>query len=297
MKILDFYKPCSEPIVVALGFFDSIHIGHIAIINKAKEIAEEIGASSSVFTFENDIDKVLNCDKGLVLTYGERLKKLLKLSVDTVIFTSFTKEFSKLSPHAFFETLTANFKVEAIVCGKDYRFGNKGAGDVVLLKELCDNAGIRLFVHDDVSFNFQRISTTRIKELLSVGDIKAANVLLGDCYSISGTVERGRQVGRQMGFPTANVVIPSDKVKIKSGVYKAHVILDGVKYPCITNYGARPTFNLYEALTETYIDGYSGDLYGREITVYFEEYIRDCVKFDSIQDLTEQLQKDLERIR
>ena len=297
MKILDYNKSNDAEVVITLGFFDSIHLGHIELIKKAQEVSKELDASSAVFTFTNDIDKVLGFDGGLVLTYDERLKKLSKLSVEYVISAIFTKEFSELNPEEFFAKLITSVKVKSIVCGEDYRFGCKGLGDVKLLRKLCDKAKIPLFVLSDVTSKSKRISTTRIKELLSCGDIEEANYLLGDNYLISGVVCKGRQVGRQMGFPTANILISSEKFAIKTGVYKTHVILNGNVYNCITNYGGRPTFNLRDVLVETYIDGFEGDLYGKEITVYFDEYMRQCVKFDSVEDLTMQLQKDLEKIR
>ena len=297
MKIFDLNKRNNVDIVIALGFFDSIHVGHTSIIKKAQELAKDLRACSAVFTFENDIDKVVGGSTGLVLTFEERLKKLSKLSVDSVVSTVFTKEFSKLSPFEFFNLLVENFNVKAIACGRDYRFGYKGSGDVELMKGLCIDRGIHLLVVDDVTLNLTRVSTTQIKEFLLQGNIQKANILLGENYSISGVVTRGRAVGREMGFPTANVLIASEKLKIKNGVYKTRVEIDGKEYKCITNYGARPTFNLEEVLTETYIDGFKGDLYDKNITIYFDEYIRECVKFDSVEQLILQLQKDVEKIR
>lgn len=297
MKTIDFFKGDNSKIVVALGFFDSIHVGHATIINKAKEIAKTHMVDCAVFTFANDIDSLFGESNGLVLTYDERIEKLSKLSVNTVISTIFTNEFSKISAAEFFNVLTNNFQVKAVVCGKDYRFGHKGLGDVNLLKDLCEDKGICLSIVDDVSYCGKRVSTTNIKELLFDGRIEEANELLGESYSISGEVAHGRAVGSQMGFPTANVIIPSEKAKIKVGVYKTHVVLDGKEYKCITNYGARPTFNLSDVLTETYIDGFNGDLYGKKITVYFDSFIRECKKFNGIEELTNQLKLDLEKIR
>lgn len=297
MKELDFYKRGDEELVVALGFFDSIHVGHTEIIKRACCLANELNAESAVFTFSNDVASVIGQSDGLILTYDERLKKLSKLNVNAVISTVFTKELSTLSPIEFFNTLTTNYNIKAIVLGRDYRFGYMGSGDVSFMKALCRERNILLEVLDDVEMDGRRVSTTGIKKLLQCGEIRKANLLLGESYSISGRVSAGRQVGRQMGFPTANLLLPPEKAKIKVGVYKTHVILDGKNYNCITNYGARPTFDLSEVLTETYVDGFSGDLYGKSITVYFDEYLRDCVKFAGVEELIKQLQKDLEKIR
>ncbi len=299
MKIFDFNEKYQEKElkVIALGFFDSVHIGHIALIEKAKEVAKIKGICSAIFTFKNDMSKVVKRSNGLIFTYYERLKKFKNLHIQSVIFANFTKEFSNLSPEEFIKILTTEFCVKAIVCGKDYKFGKGGHGNVEVLKSICHNYGVEVFVQEEVKKSEERVSTSIIKSLLGTGKIKEANSLLGSPYFISGKVVKDRQVGKDLGFPTANVKIDGEKAPLKIGVYKTSVVLDEKKYSCITNYGARPTFSLDEVLTETYIDGFSGDLYGKEITVYFEEYLRDCVKFDSVNKLIKQLEKDLEKIR
>ncbi len=299
MKIFDFNEKYQEkePKVIALGFFDSVHIGHIALIEKAKEVAKRKGYESAVFTFKNDLSKVVKRSNGLIFTYYERLKKFENLHIQSLIFANFTKEFSNLAPEDFIKILTKEFSVKAIVCGVDYKFGKDGLGNVDLLKSICKNYGVEVFVQEEIKKDEERVSTSKIKRSLGKGEIKEANSLLGSPYFIIGKVVKDRQVGRGMGFPTANVKIDGEKSPLKIGVYKTSVVLDGKKYSCITNYGARPTFSLDEVLTETYIDGFSGDLYGQEITVYFEEYLRDCVKFDSVDELIKQLEKDLEKIR
>lgn len=299
MKIFDFNEKYQErePKVIALGFFDSVHIGHIALIEKAKEVAKQKAFESAVFTFKNDLSKVVKDSNGLIFTYYERLKKLENLHIQSVIFANFTKEFSNLSPEEFIKILSEEFSIKAIVCGVDYKFGKGGLGNVDLLKCICKKYGVEVFVQEEIKSGKERVSTSKIKNLLCSGTIKEANSLLGSPYFIIGKVVKDRQVGKVLGFPTANVKIDGEKAPLKIGVYKTSVILDGKKYSCITNYGARPTFSLDEVLTETYIDGFSGDLYGKEITVYFEEYLRDCVKFDSVDELIKQLEKDLEKIR
>jgi riboflavin kinase/FMN adenylyltransferase len=177
MKTIDFFKGDNKEIVVALGFFDSIHIGHTEIIKKAQQVANQLCVDSAVFTFENDIDCFFGLSSGLVLTYQERLEKLSKLSVNTVISTVFTKEFSGMSASEFFSRLTKNFKVKAIVCGVDYRFGNRGLGDVDLLKNLCQEKAISLYVLSDVTNGGRRVSTTSIKQLLLDGELQLANQL------------------------------------------------------------------------------------------------------------------------
>lgn len=296
MKVLNFFEKFDEQIVLALGFFDSLHKGHIKVINEAKKIANDKNILPVVFTFENNLPVKDSENKGLVFTFNERLKKIEKLDVNTVISAVFTKEFSNISPFEFVKIITDNFKVTNIVCGNDYRFGKGGNADVSFLLNECKKYGVNLHVIDLLKDNDEKISTTTIKTLLSEGKVEDANSLLSEPYTISGVVIKDRQVGRQMDFPTANVKISTDKFKIKNGVYKTHVIINGKKYDGITNYGNRPTFSLDEVLTETHILGFNGDLYGKNITIYFDKFIRELIKFDNIDELKEQIRKDLEKI-
>ncbi len=293
----DFYKGSKTEIVLALGFFDCIHLGHLKLIETTKSLAEKYGANDCIFTFKNHHVSDFKGLKGVVNTYEERVKKLEKLLVKSVIFSVFTNEFSRVNASEFLKLLISNFNIKAIVCGRDYKFGYGGEGKVTLLKEFCNKNSIELVVEDDVYFGNEKVSTTLVKKLLLGGDVKTANLLLTYPYEICGEVVKDRQVGRKLGFPTANVLINKQKAPLKVGVYKTYVIVDGKKYNCITNYGSRPTYSLDSVLIETYIDGFSGDLYGKEITVYFTDYIRDCVKFDSEKQLIEQLNCDLEKIR
>ena len=250
-----------------------------------------------MFTFENNFISVFKGNNGLVNTFEERVDKLEKLSVKSVISTVFTKEFSSVLAEDFLKILFTNFSVKAIVCGRDYKFGKGGLGSVELLEKFCKKNGAKLVIASDVLIDGNKISTTLVKNLLQEGKIEKANALLTFPYEITGEIVKDRQVGRKLGFPTANVLINSEKAPLKVGVYKTTVILGGKEYNCITNYGSRPTYNLDGVLTETYIDGFNGDLYGQKLTVYFNEFLRDCVKFDNENQLIAQLKSDLEKIR
>ena len=285
------------PIVLALGFFDCLHIGHLKLLDKTKKLANKLNAKDCVLTFKNDLISLFKGSKGLICTFDERIDKLEKLQINTVISTTFTKEFSNVLAEDFLKELITNFNVKAVVCGVDYKFGKGGLGNVDTLKKFCLNYKIEVVVVDDVIVDNEKVSTTLIKKLLLDGEIKKANTLLSFQYEISGEVIKDRQVGRKLGFPTANVLISNEKAPLKIGVYKTEVEIDGTIYNCITNYGSRPTYNLDNALTETYIDGYSGDLYGQKITIKFVDYLRDCVKFESENHLISQLKLDLEKIR
>lgn len=293
----DFFKGDNTPIVLALGFFDCLHLGHVKLFDETKTLAKTFNVLPCAFTFEDGLISEFKGSTGLVNTYEERIKKFEKLSIKSVISTVFTKEFADMLADDFVNILFTRFNVKAIVCGKDYKFGKGRLGNVDTLKDVCEKNGVILSVVSDVLVNGHKISTTVIKDLLFKGEIVKANELMTFPYEISGRVIKDRQVGRKLGFPTANVLIKKEKAPLKVGVYKTFSIIDGVKYNCITNYGSRPTFGLDGILTETYIDGFSGDLYGKFLTVYFSEYLRDCVRFESQEKLISQLRCDLEKIR
>lgn len=290
MKIINYGKKDPQRVILLLGYFDCLHKGHIELIKKAKSIQDVKGCKIAMFTFKNDDFS----NGGALLLFEERADKAERLGVDEIIAADFSDEFKNTSYRDFFETLTKTLSVETFVCGFDYRFGKNAEGDVSILAELCKEKDIPLFVTPKTEINGEKISTTMIKGLLSEGRVKDADYLLAEPYSITGKVVKGRQVGRQIGFPTANVNVPEKKFRIKNGVYKTHVFIDGTRYDAITNYGARPTFDLDFVLTETFVKGYEGDLYGRHITIFFDDFIRDIEKFYDVEDLKKQLEKDKE---
>ena len=278
----------TDKIVLLLGFFDCLHKGHIKLIDKAKKTRGVKHCKIALFTFENyDFSK-----DGEVLLFDERIEKAERFGIDEIIVASFDETFKNTSPEDFFNRLISSLSIAAVVCGFDYTFGKNAEGNPELLKKLCAERGIELDIVPKTQSNGQKISTTLIKNLLSQGKIKEANELLGEEYSLCGSVVHGRQVGRTIGFPTVNINVPRGKFRIKSGVYKTHAIINGVRYDAITNYGARPTFGLEEVLTETYLKGFDGNLYGKTITIVFDDYIRDIVKFYDVCELKKQLEKD-----
>lgn len=288
MKIINYGEKDSQNVILLLGYFDCLHKGHIELIKKAKETKDVKSCKIAMFTFKNDDFS----NGGALLLYKERLAKAERLGIDEIIAADFNEKFKNTSYRDFFDTLTDTLSVEALVCGFDYSFGKNAEGNVNSLSELCKEKSIPLFVVPKTEINGEKISTTMIKSLLLRGEVKKADELLSEPYSITGKIVKGRQVGRQIGFPTANINVPEKKFRIKCGVYKTHVIIDGKRYEGITNYGARPTFDLDFVLTETFIKEFDGDLYGKDITVFFDDYIRDIEKFYNQEDLKKQLEKD-----
>ena len=283
-----------KKVVIALGYFDSVHKGHRLVLDTAKHCARKHGASFVVFTFDGNVKSFFsNQEDKSIYTCDERLKIFNDLGVDEVFFAPITTEFLSLSKREFLDFLSEKYNVVAYVSGIDYTFGKYGSGNVSYLKEYADEHGQEYLVVNTIKSGDDKVSTTLIKQLLSDGKIKNANQLLVRHYSVTGKVCRDRSVGKKLGFPTINLRIDKHKYNILDGVYKGHVFIDKVKYNAIINYGARPTFDLQEKLVEAHILDFNGDLYEKEITIFFDNFMRKIQKFTCSEQLQKQLSLDL----
>ena len=283
----------TKPTVIALGYFDSVHLGHQKVIKKAKDIANNGDMSLAIFTFSGNLKGAIGGDDKCVFLTNERQKFLTSLGADDIYFAQPTKEFLKTDRKDFLDDLNKKYNIAYYVSGDDYTFGAFGKGDAKYLTEYAKSHGQEHIIVDTLSFGEQKISTTLVKQLLAMGNIKGANTLLGREYSISGKVVRDRQVGTKLGFPTANIILDKDKFNLRTGVYAGKVNIDDKEYYAIINYGARPTFDLEQKLMEVHIIDFCGDLYDKEIEVRFLDFIRKIKKFDSIDELKAQLKADL----
>ena len=269
--------------VLLLGGFDGLHVGHKTLVERAKKYALPIGAMTIIG------GKTGNS----LFTEKERLDIFSAAGVDFVLTLPF-EEIKDYSPESFARLLEEKFAPKAFICGDDFRFGKGAAGTPETLK--CATQ-VPVEIVELLQRNGEKISSTTIKRCLSQGDVSTANELLGERFFLSGVVIRDRQVGKTLGFPTANIVYPSDKFSLKKGVYATRSTIDGITYKGITNYGARPTFGEKRELTETYFDGFHGDLYGRELKLEFTRFLRDITKFQNAEALIAQLKKDLAEVR
>ncbi len=269
---------------VALGMFDSVHIGHRAVIESV--LGQYDGAM--VMTF----DALPNKKGGLVLSETEKQEKLMALGIDTACVLEFER-IKDLSPKEFLDYLTDRISVGKIACGFNFRFGKGAVGDTELIKKYCDDKGIEYYIAPEVKHRGETVSTTRIKELLLRGDIKTANELLGEAYSITARVVEGDKRGRRLGFPTINQKYPSQKAAMRFGVYETEVNIDGKRYRGVTNLGLRPTFKTDEVFAETYIVDFSGDCYKKDIKLSFLEFLRDEKSFESIEALRDAISNDV----
>lgn len=287
-----------SPTVLALGYFDSVHLGHRKVIETAKRYATEHGATLTVVTFGGNLRAKLSCgdDKSVYLT-KEREFLFKQLGVDDIYFAPVEDDFLSLDKLAFLNMLNDRYNVICYVSGEDYRFGKFGKGCIEDIKAYAEEKNQEFIVAKTELYEGEKISTSYIKRLLSSGNIKKANQLLINPYFVTGTVCGGRHVGRDLGFPTLNVNIDNEKHRLKDVVYAGHLYVDGIKYNAIINYGSRPTFDLNDKLIEAHIIDFNGDLYGKEIALYFDDYIREIQKFSGLESLKKQIEQDLKTIK
>lgn len=279
---------------VALGSFDAIHIGHRKIILDTVEYARENGLKSAVYMFRNRPSSVLGGkDIPAINTFENRLDIIKDLGVDIVVAQWFTLEFKEVSAESFFENyIIRHLGAEHISIGFNYRFGKYGAGDAALLKTLGKKHNVNVTEIGCVRLDGEPVSSTKIRALIADGNTEYAAKCLGRNFSVSGKVIRGSQIGRTIGFPTANIALPLDSVLPKRGVYITKTYANGSSYPSITNVGERPTVNSELPFIETYLSDFDGDLYDSVIKIEFYSYLRDIVKFSGLDRLKEQLSRD-----
>ena len=282
--------------VVALGCFDGVHIGHSQIILSAVELAREASLTSVAWSFQAPPKSILSGQVAvsLLTTVNEKKSLMRALGVDVFICSPFNKKIASLSPREFFEDILIDrLHAKHIFCGFNYRFGNKGSGDTVLLQSLCDEFGIELTIVEEIKLSGRTVSSSAIRAYLQGGELDEAEKMLGRPFALKGRVKDGQHLGRELGFPTVNQDVPSDKISVRSGVYLTRVKFGkNTKYG-VTNIGMRPTVNGTAPVCETHILDFSGDLYGRMITVEFVKFLRPERKFDSLEDLTRQVKGDI----
>ena len=280
--------------VIALGFFDGVHLGHREIIKKTVEIADGNDLISTVLTFKNFKLK----DPTEIRGYEEKLRIFEKLGVHQVISLDFNAVKDIEAEEFVSDILHDGFEARVLVSGTDYTFGKGGKGDVDLLKVLSSKKGIKVEVVDDVFFEGEKCSSTLIRNLLLEGNVSKANRLLGDeRFSYEGLVVRGKMLGSTLGFPTANLPIPADRFKPKFGVYVTLTTMDGMEYKSISNLGLRPTVEDSDNVNiETFIYDHQGELYGKDIRVELLDFVRDEKKFGSVDELKAQVEADQKKV-
>ena len=288
--------------VIALGFFDGVHNGHGALMRRTYEVAQQLGAVPSAFTFDPHPQNVIFGRPTPLLTSPEDRADLMRqyYGIEDVIVEPFTVERMKQPWKDFVEqTLVRDLGAVHLVCGHDYHFGYKGEGNPQRLRELCAELGIGCDVIEKVEQEGITVSSTYIRTLVAQGEIERANEFLGHPYTLSDQVSHGKKLGTTLGFPTVNLKLKEHVMPPAKGVYAAKVILEnGDVHPAVTNVGTRPTVDDGDQLTiEGFILDFHGDLYGQKIRMEFYKYLREEKKFPSFDALKAEIAHNVEQTR
>ena len=275
---------------VCIGGFDGVHLGHQELLKFTKESSNTF----QIITFDTLPKKYFNNEHKLLTTNNEKIELFKKYEPSNLVFINF-EHVLKFSPKTFCDMLKNNMKAKSIYVGNDFKFGANREGDVnYLIKYFGENS---IHTIEDYDHNNEKISSTLIKSFLNDGQIEHANAALGYEYSLSGSVIKGDQRGSQIGFPTANMNVDNNIQIPKNGVYKVNVYLNEILYEGIMNIGHKPTVSEDTRLSlEVHIFDFHDDIYDAVLTVYFKKFIRDEIKFSSIDELIQQISKDIEEI-
>lgn len=282
---------------LALGYFDGVHIGHQAVIKNAVNYAKQNGGKSAVITFKDHPCCFFHgvCPK-YILTREYREKFIADLGVDYLYELDFEK-LAGLSAEEYLENiLIKHFSPKSISTGFNHNFGHNKTGDVKFLEQESIKYNYKYFALPPQKYDGEVISSTKIRKLLSDGQIDTANKMLGRNFIIEGTVIKGRQIGRTIGFRTANILYPLELIDIPFGVYSVLVNYASQTYQGIANFGVRPTVNGHGALLEVHILDFERDIYGEVLEVKFIKMLRTERKFDSLDSLKQQISRDIKSI-
>lgn len=284
---------------IALGNFDGVHIGHQKLINRMIDIAKIKNLKPSILLFKNHTRSLVDGIGPSLITSEEQKNDLIyKLGVDVIYNMDFDERIMKLSPERFFaEILIKRLNVKSIVVGSNYRFGFNALGDANLLKKLGTKYGIYVEIFEPIFRDDEIVSSTRIREYLSNGNMEKAKLLLGRNYSIFGRVVPGKNIGNKLGFPTANIDRLTNYVIPKNGVYSAQIVVNNKRYLSATNVGYNLTFNENSIKIESHIIDFDENIYDRIVELIFIKYLREEIKFKSIELLKKQILEDVIKVK
>lgn len=286
--------------IIALGFFDGIHLGHTALINKTVEIAKKEGLVPSIITFDaHPLTMVCGKNVPLITSAQDRAALVRRMfGISDVIVLHFDSEMMQMPWNEFLDMIVSKYNGRYIVCGHDHSFGYKGEGNTEKLKEYCAEHSLGCEIVPPVTLDGQRVSSTIIRDMIAGGDIENANRFLGHKHILTDIVRQGRKLGRTINAPTVNMWFGENVIVPKFGVYATIVTLeDGSKWQGVTNVGIRPTVDDSGAVTaETYIPGYSGNLYGHQVSIEFCRFMRPEMKFDNVEQLKNRIHADAAEI-
>lgn len=285
----------------AIGAFDGLHLGHQHIINNTVTFAKKNGITSAAILFD-PLPSIffgrLGKNERILLRFEQEIR-LREMGIDRVIILPFSHQIADLTPEAFLSAMQSSLHCERLVMGEDFSLGKGRSGSAAVLANLGSTYGFSTDIITKDVLDGDIISSTRIRSLLHQGNLPQANRLLGYPFFFSSDIIHGDARGRKLGFPTLNVKIPEEKLKLPNGVYAVYNYIDGVKYSSVTNIGVRPTFGLDDKGTfvESYLLNASGNFYGETARLEFVEMLREEKRFSSAEELKTQINKDIERAR
>lgn len=297
----DVPRPDAGPCVVAIGKFDGVHRGHARVLAKARAYADERNLPMYVVTFDPHPAAVLRPEVApkMIGTLADRLERLAAHGADAVLVVPFTVELAAVTAEQATRAVLAEaLRAKVVVVGADFRFGSGAEGDVTMLRLMGAAYGFTVHAVELQADEVDKFSSSRVRELLGMGDVAAAATILGRPYAVTGPVIRGEQRGRALGFPTANVEIPDELAAPLDGVYAGWLVDGSDRYPAAISAGDNPTFVGASHRVEAYVlDRADLDLYGKKVSVEFVEWIRDMVPFEGIEPLIEAMKRDCDETR
>ena len=288
-----------QPTIVALGFFDGVHLGHAALLRKARAQADVLGIPAVAMTFDIHPDELVRGKSVPLLYPREERQRLLKAhGMDDVVFLHFDRDMMQMPWERFLDDyLIGTLHAACLVCGYDYRFGYRGEGTAGKLAKACKDRGLGCKVIEKVEINGETVSSTHIRQLIADGKVAKARQCLGYAPSLHGEVIHGSGLGRTMGTPTANLQVSPEILLPKKGVYisLAHTLQGS--FPAVTNIGCRPTVNGAGLSVEAWLLDYSGELYGKTVRLALYEFLRPEQRFDTLSELREEILHNAQQTR
>ncbi len=287
------------PVVLTIGNFDGVHLGHVALLDAVRSTAAPQGAQSALLTFHPHPRCVLDPihSPQSLTTLAEKQSVLETCGLDRLVVLGFTREVSGWGAEQFCDLLRASFDIRGLVVGHDFALGHKRQGDIAFLREYGRRHGFPVDVVDAARVGEEVVSSSGIRALLADGSVAGAADLLGRSYFMDAVVEHGEEVGRHLGFPTANLSIAPQKCLPASGVYAMWVHVDGAWHAAATNVGYRPTFGGDRLTVEAFLLDFSGNLYGCEVRAVFVDRLREERAYSSVDELVAQITRDVEQVR
>lgn len=287
----------STTYIFALGFFDGVHLGHQALLRECCALAAAEGAVPGAITFDKHPQSLFLADPPpLLSTEADRRRLLHRYGISVVHTLPVIRETMEMDWMEFLQRLVA-LGARGFVCGDDFRFGHRGQGDAAKLRQFCRERGFPCVVVGQQALSGKRISSTLIRSRIDSGDMESATRYLGHPHVLTGTVVHGQKIGRKLGFPTANLLIPPAVAVPKFGVYACRAVIDGKSYPAVTNVGTRPTVSGMGITVEPWILDFEGDLYDRQIRVEFYRFLRPEMKFPDLEALQREILRNAEETR